>query len=370
MNMKRRYVAANLTLDEAPSGATRRLVALLREMPALLEPGESVALLTNRSAPLPDLPADVQVHRVAIPARPTWRRALGERLRLGAALDELGADLVDLGTLPVPRGLRCPVVLTIHDVRDLDPTLRRHPAWLARRVLRSSLRRTHALVVPSSFTEHELRRATGGFLPPLRVVAGGVEPRFLAVRPARSVGRGYFLHVGHLEPRKNLLMLLSAYGAFLELSGEPYDRWPRLVLAGRDAGARAELAERAAMLELTGHVDFAGVVDDAGLPELYAGAHAVLLPSLHEGFGLPALEALAAGVPLAVADAGALPQLVAEHGMVLPAEDATAWTEALLWFAQTPDTPTAVAARKQHAAERVWTNAAAQLLEVWRATET
>ena len=92
------------------------------------------------------------------------------------------------------------------------------------------------------------------------------------------------------------------------------------------------------MLELTGHVDFAGVVDDAGLPELYAGAHAVLLPSLHEGFGLPALEALAAGVPLAVADAGALPQLVAEHGMVLPAVDATAWTEALLWFAQTPDT--------------------------------
>lgn len=366
MSFKRAYVAANLTLDAAPSGASRRLLALLRELPALLQPGESVAVLVNEDAPVPDLPADVRVHRVAIPARPTWRRALAERRRLGATLDELGADLVDLGTLPVPRGLRCPVVLTIHDVRDLDPAVRRRPPWFVRTMLRASLRRAHALIVPSAFTERELRKVTGGFLPPLRVVPGGVEPRFLAVEPTAAPGRPYFLCVGHLEARKNLLMLLSAYAAFLDIAGEPYDRLPRLVFVGRDAGMRAELAERAAWLELVGHVDFAGVVDDAALPALYAGARALLMPSLHEGFGLPALEALAVGIPVAVARAGALPDVVGEQALVLPATDAGAWAEALLWFTQLEPAREAIAARKAHAARSSWANAAMALLEVWR----
>ncbi|MFO1053416.1 MAG: glycosyltransferase family 1 protein [Planctomycetota bacterium] len=367
MSFKRHYVVANFTLDSGPSGAWRRTLALLREMPALLEPGESVSLLTGTDTDVPDLPADVRVHRADIASRPTWRRVLAERRRLARVLDDLAADVLDLGTLPVPPGLRCPVVLTVHDARDLVGPFRRRAAWLSRLVLRSSLRRAASLIVPSAFTESALRKATGGLLPQVRVIGGGVDPRLLATEPQHGDGRRYFLHVGHLEPRKNLLLLLSAYAAFLEREGEPYSRLPRLVLAGRDLGAGAELAERTAMLDLAGHVEFRGAFRDATLPDLYAGAVALLMPSLHEGFGLPALEALAVGIPVAVANAGALPEVIGEFGSVLPPGDATAWSSVMAWHTQNPSTFDAIAARKQYAARQTWSVRAVQVLDCWRA---
>ena len=368
MSFKRHYVVANFTLDSGPSGAWRRTLALLRELPALLEPGESVSLLTSTGTALPDLPAEVRVYRAGVPTRPAWRRALAEHRRLGTLLDDIAADVVDLGTLPVPKGLRCPVVLTIHDARDLVPPFQRRSAWLSRMVLKSALKRASILVVPSAFTESALRRAAGGLLPQVRVIGGGVDPRLLSCEPRREPGRGYFLHVGHIEARKNLLLLLSALAELMERLGERSERLPRLVFAGRDQGIAAELAERAAMLDLTGHVEFRGSVPEAALAELYAGATAVLMPSLHEGFGLPALEALAVGVPVAVSDAGALPEVVGDRGSVLPADDPGVWADVLEWHVKNPDTLDAIAARKRHAAQQLWSTRAAQLLECWRSS--
>lgn len=362
--LKRHYVVAGWMLGTGPSGATRRLASILRALPPLLEPGERVTVLHAAGEAPPEV--DFRVEPIEVPAGPTWLRAIAETRRLRQKLEDVGADLLDLGTLPVPRGLPCPVALTLHDVRDLDPEFARRPTWLARRVLRGSATRARCLIVPSEFTAQELRRLLGHVLPPIEVVPNGVDEHLLALQPTQPRRRPYFLHVGHLEQRKNLMMLLSAYATFVESSDRPPDQLPALLLVGADGGEAKSLHERTVLLDLTPHVDFADAVPDDVLMALYAGATAVLVPSRYEGFGLPALEALAVGVPTLVADAGALPEVVGALAHVLPPLDPQAWASALAAWSVEARNPAAIAARKAAAASRTWTAAARGTLEAWR----
>lgn len=363
-SLKRHIAIAGWMLGTGPSGATRRLSSILRALPPLLEPGERLTVLHSRGSPPPEV--EFRVEPVDVPARPTWRRALAETRRLRQTLEDLGADLLDLGTLPVPRGLPCPVALTLHDLRDLEPEVARRPSWLARRTLRGSVTRSRCVIVPSEFTQREMRRHLGHVLPPIEVVPNGIDERLLGLEPREPRGRPYFLHVGHLERRKNLMMLLSAYATFVESADQPADELPALVLVGRDAGEARSLHDRAVLLDLTPHVHFQDDVPDDHLLALYAGATAVLVPSRYEGFGLPALEALAAGVPTVVADAGALPEVVGSFAQVLPVDDPQVWASAMDSWRKEPRRDAAIEARKQSVANRTWTACARGTLEAWR----
>jgi glycosyltransferase involved in cell wall biosynthesis len=345
-----------------PSGAGRRQRGLLGALAGKLHSNEQVTVLHGGSPP-PEPPPGISFHSLPIPAAPTWRRILAERRHLARALEAIGSNVLDLASLPVPRGLPCPVVLTLHDLRDLGP-FRRRPRFLTRLAMRSALRRVAHVLVPSGFTATELRAASGGLLPPFTIVPNGVEARFFAEPAAPSPDGPYLLHVGHLESRKNLLLLLSALGQLGERM--PRAQVPRLKLVGADHGAASALRERAAMLELTGHVELLGVVGDARLPQLYAQAAAVLVPSLHEGFGLAALEGLAAGRPVLVADRGALPEVVGKAGVVLPGEDASAWASAIESLLHDDGGAAARRMRVERAREFTWDRVASQILEVWR----
>ncbi|MBK8975989.1 MAG: glycosyltransferase family 4 protein [Planctomycetes bacterium] len=360
-------IAAPL-LDDRPSGANRRLLSMLRAAADQLEPGESITVL-HRPGALPEhLPDGVAWQPLDIDVRSTWRRALAERRKLPRALAALGADVVEIGALPVPPRLPCAVALTLHDLRDLHGLRRFRPAIVVRHVLRTSLRRAAAIAVPSEWTAAELRRAIGEPRAPLFIVPGGVDLRVAAL--AQDSGPPplpfpFILHVGHLEPRKNLLMLLSA---FAELRGT----WtapapaPRLVLVGRDLGHRATLEGRAALLGIRPEVVFAGVVDEPALWRLYTAAAAVVVPSRLEGFGQPALEALACGAPTLVADRGALPEVVGTAGEVLPVDDAAAWTAALRRATGHADAADGRTRRREQAARHPWSATAAAQLACWR----
>jgi glycosyltransferase involved in cell wall biosynthesis len=295
--------------------------------------------------------------RVSVAASPTWRRVLGERALLPRALSRLGASLLHLESLPVPR-LSCPVVLTVHDLRDLGPH-RRRAATLFAGALRRGSRRAAALVAPSLLTAAAWLGATGAG--EIAVVPGALDEGWADGPTRASPWPGAFLHVGHLEPRKDLRTLLHAHAA----AGQ-HAPLPPLVLAGRDGGCAAPLRRLAAELGIAGAVHFAGEVDAASLRGLYAAARAVLVPSRCEGFGMPALEALAFGRPVAVSDAGALPEVVADAGRVVAAGDVGAWAETLAQLAAEPDTPAAVAARRARAACFGAADAARLLLAVWR----
>ncbi len=343
---RRRYAVATWLFDLGPSGATQRLHTLLAALPDLLAPDEEVLVLHGREPPPPGLRAVP----VPIPAAPSWRRALSEQLRLPRLLRALGASLLHLESLPVRRHLPCPVVLTIHDLRDLGPFRRRRGQRFVRS-LRASARRATALIVPSEFTAGELTRvAPHG---DVTVVPGAIPwPPPLPAARARDA----FVHVGHLEPRKNLDLLLRAYAA--AAARAPL---PPLLLAGRDAGAGPALRALANTLGLHERVQFLGAVDAAALEQLYARAVAVLVPSRYEGFGMPALEALARGLPTVVSDAGALPELVGDAGIVLPVDAVDAWSTRLL------AAPVCAAERaRARAAQFAAPTVAARLLALWR----
>lgn len=336
-----------------PSGAQRRLLSLLRAIGPLLAPDEKVTLL-GAPRDIAAIPG-IDSHPLDIPAQPTWRRVLAERRRLSRALTELGATVLDLASLPVPPRLPCPVCLTIHDTRDLG-SLRRRSSRLSGMVLRQSVTRTAHIVVPSRFTAQSLRAHLGEVTTEVSVVPGGVDEAFLGL-PRQPPATPCFVHVGHLEPRKNLAILLRAFARL-------GDDTATLVLAGPDHGAGPALRELAAELSIADRVQFTGPVGEGQLRELYAGATAVAVPSLHEGFGLPALEALGAGAPVLVSDRGALPEVVGDAGTVLPADDPEAWEAAMRAAASRR---TDGGAQRARARRFSWDAAAAQLLGVWRA---
>jgi glycosyltransferase involved in cell wall biosynthesis len=202
-----------------------------------------------------------------------------------------GADVLvnpaNLAPVAFPRN-----VVVIHDAAAL-----REPQWYSplyarwqRTVLPLIARRALRVVTVSEFSRAELHELLGV---DAVVVPGGVDGRFAPGLPSRLAGR-YVLTVASRTARKNLGALEVAArrlaGAGIELVAAGGDR-PQF----RDDGS-------------SGSVRFLGHVDDAELPGLYAGALAFVLPSLHEGFGLTALEAMACGTPVVAAHAGALPE--------------------------------------------------------------
>jgi glycosyltransferase involved in cell wall biosynthesis len=215
------------------------------------------------------------------------------------------------------------LVTTVHDLVPLRlPALvpARH-RWAVRCLLGGALRRARRVIAVSEATRGELLARYR--LPPtcVVVVPEAAAPHFAppspsalaATRARYSLDRPYVLFVGFLEPKKNLGVLLEAV-ARLRRTGA----WgvTELVVVGVP-GWGPDPARRAHALGLDGAVRFVGSVPDADLPALYGGALAFAFPSLWEGFGLPALEAMAAGAPVVASNRGALPEVTAGAALLV-----------------------------------------------------
>ncbi len=242
-----------------------------------------------------------------------WHRLRGPGVR-----GTRGAELVHAPSLALPPTGRLPLVVTIHDLAFLT-----HPGCFTRRgvafhrrALQIARREAVAVVVPSRFTGDELIDA--GFQPSrIHVAHHGVDapatpppPGVLGtLSPGLGSGAPFLLFVGTIEPRKGVDVLLAAHR---HLRGD----WPdlRLVVAG-PAGWGEDLD-----LDRDGVVA-PGRVAQPVLDALYAHAALVVVPSRTEGFGLPALEAMARGCPVVCSDRGALPEVVGTGGLVVPGAD-------------------------------------------------
>jgi alpha-1,3-rhamnosyl/mannosyltransferase len=157
-------------------------------------------------------------------------------------------------------------------------------------------------------------------------VPNGVDDRFRAPLAASEVDRrlaalglasGYLLFVGNPKPHKNLPLLLEAHRRLAVRRAARAATVPVLVLAGGELEAPTPLAVPAA----SPAVRRLGVVAEADLPALYRGAFALVVPSLWEGFGLPALEAMAGGTPVIAAARGALPEVVGDDALLFDPDD-------------------------------------------------
>lgn len=212
----------------------------------------------------------------------------------------------------------CPVVATLHDALPLShpewasPKMRKLKNWLQVRAARKA---QHVIAV-SHFSVRELMQYFGVDENRISVVHSGVaaewfETPSVAERDVtlglHGLREGYFLFVGTLQPRKNLERLLDAYLALppvlrsarqLVIVGQPGWRSEQLIKRLKDAQQRGENV-----------VWLDKLADERHLRHLYAGAGAFIFPSLHEGFGLPLLEAFASGVPVACSNTTSLPEV-------------------------------------------------------------
>jgi alpha-1,3-rhamnosyl/mannosyltransferase len=285
-------------------------LGLLRELPGAAPDLRFACSLRDLAALPDDVPAAVERHRLAV--RSPYRRIPWAFPRLARAA---GADLVHLHYFVPPR-LPGPAVVTVHDLSfaRAPELLRRRDRLLFQAFVPGSLRRARRIVAVSEFTRADVCERYG--VDPARVVAvhNGVGPAFRPVGGAVDVVRErydldvpYVLFVGALQPRKNPLVLLDAF-ARLVGDGLPHV----LALAGRDRGSLGAVRERIARHRLEGRVALLGHVLEPDLPALYTAADALCFPSLYEGFGLPALEAMACGIPVAASRTTGLGEAVGD----------------------------------------------------------
>jgi glycosyltransferase involved in cell wall biosynthesis len=270
------------------------------------------------------------VRRVVLDHRvtPWW-----DQVTLPAALRRDGADVFLSPYYKRPLAAPCPVVVTVHDLFFIGYPGRRRPLYDATmtRLARLYARGADAIVADSEHSRRAIVARLGIDAGRIAVIPVGLGPEFrpaapsMAQRERYGLGPRYALYVGNFLPHKNLPRLLRAWARLTE----PLRAAQRLVLAGGDAARRPALEALAVSLRLDGHVGFAGVVDDADLPALYGGAALVVLPSLEEGFGLPALEAMACGAPVVAGRRGALPEVVGDAGLLVEPEDERALAAAM-----------------------------------------
>jgi alpha-1,3-rhamnosyl/mannosyltransferase len=227
-------------------------------------------------------------------------------------------------------------VATIHDLSHLwFPQF--HPAAridYLKRALPDTLRRADFLITDAESVRLEMIRHFGWSADRIAAVPLGVDPvfkprRFADLRPLlRRYGlpdTGYTLHVGTIEPRKNLERLLFAYEA---LPVAVRQRWP-LVLAGSRGWQSGKIHDRICRGAAAGWVQYLDFVAQDDLPFLYAGARLFAYPSLYEGFGLPPLEAMASGVPVVTSNVSSLPEVVGAAAIMVEPMDVPALTVAL-----------------------------------------
>lgn len=269
------------------------------------------------------------------------RSALFSLLGVGAYARAVGADVMiaPAANRRTPWRSPVPTISVVHDLATARSSARhgslRH--WFVRSAITRALSTSSAIVAVSATTADEVSSLLGARTPPLFVARNGVDvqrfcPRnnddsaVLAAR--RAVGLApdepFVLYPSRLEhPAKNHHRLVAAFARSAARGTH------RLVFVGPDWGAESLLRAQVSELGLSSRVIFGGAVQDATLTGLVSGASLAAIMGTAEGFGLPAIEALASGTPVLAARAGALPEVVEPHGVLVDPYDVEAISSAL-----------------------------------------
>ncbi|MEV0678258.1 glycosyltransferase family 1 protein [Actinosynnema sp. NPDC050436] len=334
-------VLAEQLLAPVPGGTGRHTRELAAALAATAPPGWEVTGVVSRQA---DVRA-AQVPGVHGPrVLPLPRRALIAAWEHGVPYWP-GGDAVHAPTpLAPPRGR---VVVTVHDVvpwTHPETLTARGAAW-HRRVIGRAVSKAAAIVVPTAAVAEELRRHAPGSAP-VRVVHNGVTG-FPAERAVPDLPDRYVLAVGTIEPRKGFDVLVRATAEL----GVP------LVVVGPQGWGGVDLRAP--------HVRLLGRLTDPELAHVLRRAAVLAAPSLAEGFGLPVVEAMAAGVPVVHSDAPALVEVAGGAGLVVPRGDRAALVAALRSVWREPEVADrAVAAGLARAEAFTWENAARAVWDV------
>lgn len=274
------------------------------------------------------------------------------------------------GILPAWRPT--PVVLTIHDLQPLAMPEFFSPAkrHFSHAVIPRSVRAAGTIVTLTEFTRRDLVARLGVDPGRVVVVSPGFDPPPLLgvhaddeVRARYRLGDApFFLFPAITYPHKNHALLLEAFARLRRRHPEA-----RLVLTGGAAQCEHDVRAAIVHLGIEDAVRRTGRIPAADLDALYRSAAALTFPSLYEGFGLPVLEAMARDCPVIAAAATALPEVVADAGLLVAPDDPDEWSEAMAQVLEDRSlTDRLVAAGRERAHAFDWSETAAVLEDVYR----
>jgi len=297
--------AVRIAIDATPAMKERR-TGVARYVENLVQALAAVApeedfVLCNRLSRI-----SRRRHRLPIP---------GPRFRERWVQGPVGPRGMDVAHGTAARVLRLPgarPVVTVHDVFSLDTKDFANEKFRRRREksYREAAEHASRIICVSEWTRARFLAHHPDAADRTVTIPHGVEDRFepaaaerlTEVRSRHGIDGPYLVFVGEISARKNMRRLLDAF------AGLPKDS-PRLVLAGSPARGYEDIAAEVAAGKLAGRVIVTGYFPDEDLPTLLAGAECLVFPSLMEGFGLPAVEAMACGTPVVASDRGALPEV-------------------------------------------------------------
>jgi glycosyltransferase involved in cell wall biosynthesis len=286
-----------------------------------------------------------------------------------------GCDLLHVPHYNIPAFYRGPLVVTIHDLTHVtEPAFRNTAkAWLyARPMLRAAANKASHVITVSDYSSRQIVERLGVKPEKVGAIYHGVDPQFRLMdndkaandmKAAFRIDGSYLLFVGNLKPQKNLRTLLSAFALLRSRKRLNHS----LVLAGDDPEGRHRVFDECARLGIAGNVRHIPWVAEDLLPELYAAADLVLMPSTSEGFGFPVLEAMACGTPVVCSNATSLPEVGGDAVVYFDPHNVEEMAEAIEKVMNSPSLQMELREKGlRQAAKFTWEECARKHLDVYR----
>lgn len=255
------------------------------------------------------------------------------------------SDITHFFNYIVPPFVNGKKVVTIHDMvyKAFPETVRGRTRFMLETGLKKSMRRADIIITDSEFSKSEIVKYFPKYSKKIRVVPCGVDcNRFkpcenpetiYKVKKSLKINGDYFLYVGTIEPRKNLVRLIKAYKVFTKHVENP----PKLVLAGAKGWLCNDIYKLVKQLNLEKKVIFTKYVSYEDMPPLICGAMSFVFPSLYEGFGIPPLEAMACGVPVLTSGEASIPEVVGDCAVICDAYSVKSIAKGLYQLYKNPD---------------------------------
>lgn len=366
--------------DGGKSGISQYVINLLNQF-ALAENGAHFDVIVYEDEQSLFVPPAMHFTALCLSGR--WRHPVlniaWHQLALPRWCRKRGYDVLFLpaGNRRLPFSAPCPTVGTVHDFSSLHVEGKYDPARVLyiTRVLPLFIRRLTRVLTVSESSKRDIVEYAGVpedrvHVTPLAANRDLYYPRDRQSALARAVSKyglrpPYILYISRIEhPGKNHVRLIRAFARLKESEALPH----QLVLAGSD-WMRADEVHGAA--EMSGYADdivFTGFVPTEDLPDLYCGADVFVFPSLYEGFGLPVLEAMCCGIPVACSNISSMPEVAGDAALLFDPYDEEAIEEALRELLTDPELRAYYAQRGLERSQRfTWSVTAARTLDVLRA---
>lgn len=312
-------------LNDRPSGARQRFVGIYGELVRRLPDAEFVVYepADCRVGAWFDGAPNVSARVTPIPSEGRARKLFRGHLYWRANLPNEGFDLFEGFNMPLVRSPTGRTLLTIHDVRGLHPEYGTLERVVFRTVLGRSLRAADHVVTVSEAMKAEIL----GLYPevPISVIYNGLdasgfgtitEAEMLAFRRKFALPEDFILSVGHFEKRKNYLRLVDAVGRLRDRG-----RCCRLLIIGNNSGLKKAIEERAEAANLSNSVRLLSGLSDREVCCAYKLCSLFVFPSTYEGFGIPILEAMAAGRPMVLSDIPVFREITQDKGVYFSPRD-------------------------------------------------